>query len=176
VANFLRVRIEAFALLLLVALFTVLDQLTTSFRMLDPGTWRAALMEQMPAAVHPFFPVSAALDLTLSLVASCFLAFILLRMLPSRPVPLRPLIAGALLIGVSLTGLNIALGRSLISLGARFQAYGIIGGFLVLTLWVLVVGVVLYYGVAVSVVVNEPLAGGRSAPQRAGQSLGQGPG
>ena len=68
--------------------------------------------------------------------------------------------AGALLIGVSLTGLNIALGSSLISLGARFQAYGIIGGFLVLTLWVLVVGVVLYYGVAFSVVVDEASAVG----------------
>ena len=165
VANFLRVRIEAFSLLLLVALITALDQLTTSFRMLDPGTWRAALMKQMPVAFHPFLPVSPALDFTLSLVASCFLAFVLLRLLPSRPVPHRPLMAGALLIGTSLTGLNIALGRSLISLGARFQAYGIIGGFLVLTLWVLVVGVVLYYGVALSVVVNQTSVVGRSAPQ-----------
>ena len=85
------------------------------------------------------------------MVISCALAFALLALLPTRRVPLRPLVPGALLIGIALTALNAALGRSLISLGARFQAYGVIGGVLVLSLWVWLVALVVYYGMAFSV-------------------------
>jgi membrane protein len=50
------------------------------------------------------------------------------------------------LIGFALTVLNLAVSRSILSLGARFQAYGVIGSVLVLTLWVWMVGVVIYFG------------------------------
>ena len=43
--------------------------------------------------------------------------------------------------------------KSILSLGARFQAYGFIGGFLVLTLWVWLLGVILYFGQCWSVVI-----------------------
>ena len=36
-------------------------------------------------------------------------------------------------------------------LGNRYQAYGVIGGVLVLTLWVWLVGVILYFGQCLSV-------------------------
>lgn len=176
IANFLRVRIEAFAIVFLLSVFIFFDQITTSFRMLDPGTWRAYVVGLLPSSASLFFPVSAVVDLSVSVVIACFLAFILLRLLPSKPVPTRPLVPGAVLIGVALTVLNVAVGRSLISLGSRFQAYGVIGGTLVLTLWVWVVGLILYYGVAISVVVNAPGAGGRSAPPVAVQTPDQGPG
>ena len=55
------------------------------------------------------------------------------------------------LIGLALTLLNAVLSLSLVSLGSRFQAYGVIGGVLVLTLWVWLVGVILYYGQCLSV-------------------------
>ena len=42
--------------------------------------------------------------------------------------------------------LNLAVSRSIFSLGSRYQAYGVIGGVLVLTLWVWMVGVVIYFG------------------------------
>jgi membrane protein len=42
--------------------------------------------------------------------------------------------------------LNVSLSLSLVSLGNRFQAYGVIGGVLVLTLWVWLVGVIVYFG------------------------------
>jgi len=38
-------------------------------------------------------------------------------------------------------------------LGSRFQAYGFIGGVLVLTLWVWMVGVIIYFGQCWSVVI-----------------------
>ncbi|MCP9917426.1 YihY/virulence factor BrkB family protein [Cyanobium sp. ATX 6F1] len=176
VAHFLRVRIEAFALVFFVAVFMVLDQLTTSIRMLDPSSWRAAMAEWVPGSLLLFFPVSDALDRLISAVISCLLAYALLRLLPSRRVPMGPLIPGALLIGLSLTLLNVALGRSLVSLGSRFQAYGVIGGVLVLTLWVWLVGVILYYGLALSVVISGRATGGPSTPHGEGHRLNQGAG
>jgi membrane protein len=62
---------------------------------------------------------------------------------------------GALLIGGSLTFLNLALGRVLVTLGVRFQAYGLVGGILVLSLWVWLVGVILYYGQCLCVVLDR---------------------
>jgi membrane protein len=57
-----------------------------------------------------------------------------------------PLIPGSILIGLGLSLLNVSLSLSLVSLGNRFQAYGVIGGVLVLTLWVWLVGVIVYFG------------------------------
>ncbi len=56
------------------------------------------------------------------------------------------------MIGTLLTILNLAVSRSILSLGSRFQAYGFIGGVLVLTLWVWMVGVIIYFGQCWSVV------------------------
>jgi len=73
-------------------------------------------------------------------------------LLPTRRVPLKPLIPGAILIGSLLTLLNLAVSRSILSLGSRYQAYGVIGSVLVLTLWVWMIGVVVYFGQCWSVV------------------------
>ena len=83
-----------------------------------------------------------------------FLISLLLQaLLPSRKVPLKPLLPGSFLIGIGLTTLNLAVSKSILSLGTRFQAYGFIGGFLVLTLWVWLLGVILYFGQCWSVVI-----------------------
>jgi membrane protein len=81
------------------------------------------------------------------------MALLLQGLLPSRRVPLKPLIPGAFMIGTLLTILNLAVSRSILSLGSRFQAYGFIGGVLVLTLWVWMVGVIIYFGQCWSVVI-----------------------
>ena len=54
---------------------------------------------------------------------------------------------------------------SIVSLGNRYQAYGVIGGVLVLTLWVWLVGVILYFGQCLSV----ELAAVRLAKTRLGE-------
>jgi membrane protein len=41
-----------------------------------------------------------------------------------------------------------------LSLGASFQAYGVIGGVLLLSLWVWLVALVLYFGIALTVVLT----------------------
>ena len=81
------------------------------------------------------------------------MALLLQGLLQIRRVPLKPLIPGALMIGTLLTILNLAVSRSILSLGSRFQAYGFIGGVLVLTLWVWMVGVIIYFGQCWSVVI-----------------------
>ena len=164
VLRFIRARVESFALVVMIGFFVVIDQITTSLRLLSPGSWRALLEEWIPASVRLWMPLPMLVDLGLSLVIACSLSFALLALLPTRPVPRRPLLPGAVLIGCSLTALNAALGRSLISLGTRFQAYGVISGVLVLSLWVWLVALILYYGMAVSVVVSRSAQGGRSTP------------
>ena len=57
-----------------------------------------------------------------------------------------PLIPGSVLIGLALTFLNEVLSLSIISLGSRYQAYGVIGGVLLLSLWVWLIGVIVYFG------------------------------
>ncbi|MFZ9216912.1 MAG: YihY/virulence factor BrkB family protein [Vulcanococcus sp.] len=153
--RFIRNRIESLAVVVLIGFFVVLDQVTTNLRLMRPGSWRSLLQGVLPSDWHLWAPVPLLVDLGLSLLISCALAYALLALLPTRRVPLRPLVPGALLIGTALTGLNAALGRSLISLGARFQAYGVIGGVLVLSLWVWLVALVVYYGMAFSVICSR---------------------
>lgn len=162
--RFVRSRLESFALVLLIGCLLVIDQLTTNLRLISPGSWRLWLEQRLPDSMRVWLPVPVLVDLVLSLLIGWALAFALLSLLPTQRVPRRPLLPGSLLIGLALTALNAALGRSLISLGARFQAYGVIGGVLVLSLWVWLVALILYYGMALSVVLSRPGAWGRSTP------------
>jgi membrane protein len=98
------------------------------------------------------FPVSALADLLVSLLIASLVSLGLLRLLPSRRITWHMLLPGSMLVGSAYTLLNIAVGRSIVSLGTRFQAYGLIGGVLVLTLWVWLLGLIYYFGVAYSVV------------------------
>ena len=160
VQRFICVRLEAAGLVLLIGFFVVLDQLTTSLRLLRPGSWRLQLQQLLPQDLHLWSPVPALLDLLLSLGLACGLAYGVLALLPSRRMAGATLLPGALLIGTALTLLNAAVGRSVLSLGASFQAYGLIGGVLLLSLWVWLVALVLYFGIALSVVLTR--AGHRS--------------
>ena len=166
VHRFLRARFESFALVVLIGFCVVLDQLTTNLRLLSPGSWRRLLEPWLPSGLGLWIPVPLLVDIGISLVIATSLAFALMAILPTRPVPRRPLLPGAVLIGFALTALNVALGRSLISLGTRFQAYGVIGGVLVLSLWVWLVALILYYGIALSVVLSRFRHGGPSEPAR----------
>ena len=69
-----------------------------------------------------------------------------------------------MLVSGSLTLSNCLLGRSLLALGLRFQAYGVVGGVLLLTFWVWMVGVLLYFGQCFSVVLSGGASGGPSTP------------
>ena len=156
VIQFLRVRLEAFFLVILIGLLIVLDQISANLRMI-PATALYRSLEAVPwldqALRH--VPVLSFGQFLVPCLGFAGMALLLQFFLPSRRVPLRPLIPGAFLIGVLLTVLNLAVSRSILSLGSRYQAYGVIGSVLVLTLWVWTVGVVIYFGQCWSVVLAK---------------------
>ena len=145
--RFVRVRIEAFFVVILIGLLIVADQISANLRMV-PTAFVDELARSLPwlADVFPDFPVLQFGRLLIPFMGFSAMALLLQFLLPSRKVPFSPLIPGSLLIGFLLTVLNLAVSRSIFSLGARFQAYGVIGGVLVLTLWIWMVGVVIYFG------------------------------
>ena len=145
--RFVRVRIEAFLVVILIGLLIFVDQISANLRMV-PTALVDELASSLPwlAEVFPEFPVLQFGRLLISMLGFSAMALLLQFLLPSRKVPFLPLIPGSMLIGFLLTLLNLAVSRSIFSLGSRFQAYGVIGGVLVLTLWVWMVGVVIYFG------------------------------
>ena len=153
-SKFLRNRIEAFLIVFFIGFLMVLDQISANLRMIpvvvleeisNSSNWISNLLLKLPVLQVGQFAVP--------LVGFSLMALLLQALLPSRKVPLKPLIPGSLLIGILLTTLNLAVSKSILSLGVRFQAYGFIGGFLVLTLWVWLLGVILYFGQCWSVVI-----------------------
>jgi len=153
-SQFLRNRIEAFLIVFFIGFLMVLDQISANLRMIpnavfeeitNADTWLSNIVLQLPVLQVGQFAIP--------LIGFSLMALLLQALLPSRKVPLQPLIPGSLLIGILLTTLNLAVSKSILSLGVRFQAYGFIGGFLVLTLWVWLLGVILYFGQCWSVVI-----------------------
>jgi membrane protein len=158
--RFLLLRLKAFALVGVAGLLLVVAHLTSNLQVIKAQTWLALFNKPLPWLFQVSMPVSAFADLLFSAMVSAVVGFVLLRIIPSRSVPAAPLIPGSLLIGAAFTVLNVAVGRSLVSLGSRFQAYGVVSGVLVLTLWVWLLGLILYYGMAISVVVSRRVQGG----------------
>ena len=162
--QFIRSRLEAFMIVLLLASLLLVEQVVVGFRQL-PDELLATLQQFAPelSLVLRTGPVTRLGQILVPTLFLSLLALLLQRVLPSRRVPLRPLIPGSLLIGFSLTILNSVLSLSIISLGNRYQAYGVIGGVLVLTLWVWLVGLILYFGqcwsVELSLRLRQPTQG-----------------
>ncbi len=153
-SRFLRNRIEAFLVVFFIGFLMVLDQISANLRMI-PNTVLEKI-SNYSNFISEFIiklPLLQVGQFALPLVGFSLMALLLQALLPSRKVPLKPLIPGSILIGIGLTTLNLAVSKSILSLGTRFQAYGFIGGFLVLTLWVWLLGVVLYFGQCWSVVI-----------------------
>ena len=151
--RFIRSRIEAFVVVFLIGILVVIDQISANVRMI-PGAVLEDLSQTSPwlASSLSRLPVIQVGQFIIPLFGLSIMALLLQALLPSRKVPLKPLIPGALMIGTLLTILNLTVSRSILSLGTRFQAYGFIGGVLVLTLWVWMIGVIIYFGQCWSVV------------------------
>ena len=164
VRRFVLLRFKAFVLLLLVSVLIVADQLISNLRFFGFKILRQWVLAALPHPFHWLLSVSSGMDVLISLGIGCLSSLILLWLLPSRPIPVRPLILPSVLVGSALTLLNLLLGRSLVAMGLRFQTYGVVGAGLVLTLWVWLVGVILYYGQCLGVVLASHAEGGRSTP------------
>ena len=153
-SRFLRNRIEAFLVVFFIGFLMVLDQISANLRMIPTTVLeKISNSSNFISELIIKLPLLQVGQFALPLVGFSLMALLLQALLPSRKVPLKPLIPGSILIGIGLTTLNLAVSKSILSLGTRFQAYGFIGGFLVLTLWVWLLGVVLYFGQCWSVVI-----------------------
>jgi len=125
--RFIRNRVEAFFVVLLVGFLMVLDQISANIRMIPEAVLEdlANTTPWIESAITKI-PVLQVGQFILPLIGFSTMALLLQGLLPSRRVPLKPLIPGALMIGTLLTILNLAVSRSILSLGSRFQAYGFI--------------------------------------------------
>lgn len=175
IGRFIVLRLKAFSILFLVGLFLAVDQLIGNLRSFGSKPLHDWFVSILPKSWLWMLSVSASVDVLLSLLISFLTMLTLLWLLPSRRVSVRFLMPGALLLSISLTFLNFFLGRTLLALGLRFQAYGVVGGVLMLTLWVWLVGVILYFGQCLSVVLSQRRGGGRSTPLPLEPSLISGP-
>ena len=165
--RFLRTRVEAFLVVLLVGLLVVVDQISSNVRMIPGAAWEdLTITAPWLANFLSKLPVFEVGQFLFPLLGLSGMALLLQALLPSRRVPIKPLIPGALMIGTLLTILNLTVSRSILSLGVRFQAYGFIGGVLVLTLWVWMIGVIIYFGQCWSVVLATKPVNRRAGPTR----------
>ena len=160
VMRFILLRLKALSILFLVGLLMVADQLISNLRSFGSEQMHNMFMAILPRSWLWLLSVSASVDVAFSFLISFLAMLTLLWLLPSRQVPIRFLIPAAMLVSLSLTILNFILGRVLMLMGLRFQAYGVVGGVLMLTLWVWFVGAILYFGQCLSVVLSEPRRGG----------------
>ena len=166
VMQFCRTRIEAFLTVLAISVLIIFQQLVLSIGQLPEDM--LGILDGFIPGLMAFVRSSPILPLGRIVVPALILslmAWLLQVVLPSRRVPIIPLIPGSLLIGFGLAFLNKILSLSIVALGNSYQAYGVIGGVLVLTLWVWLVGVILYFGQCLSV----ELAAVRLANPRLGE-------
>lgn len=165
VVRFITLRLKAFLLLMFVGPLIVVDQWISNIRFIGFSFVRSWIDPLLPAFMRAGVSVSFGLDIVISLFIAILVTLALLWWLPSRRIPLAPLMPAAALAGTAITLLNLLLGRSLQALGVRFQAYGVVGCILLFTLWIWIVGALLYYGHCFAVVRGRPLQGRRSTPQ-----------
>jgi len=157
VRRYVKLRLKGIGLLALMGLFISFDQLISSPRLLGSLDLRDFLLRTIPVALQWQRPVVLGVDLLASLLITGAASLLFLWWLPSRQVSWRRLLPGAVLCAIALTVLNLLLGRVLLLLGLRFAAYGVVGGILLLTLWVWFVGVIIYYAQCFSVVSTSHL-------------------
>ncbi len=143
----IRNRIEAFVVVLLVGFLMVIDEISSYLKLIPGAVW-SDLKNNIPQLTNILerIPLLGFSQLIIPFIGFTIMALLLQALVPRRRVPIRPLLPGSLLIGILLTILNSAVSRTILSLGSRFQAYGIISGVLVLTLWIWLVGLVIYFG------------------------------
>ena len=164
VQRFLLLRLKSLLILLLVGPLLIADQVIGNIRIFGSTILRDWLSNFLPDRLGWLGKLSTGGDYLLSNVLAFASVMVLLWLLPSRAVPLRPLIPGAILISSVSTLLTVILGRILFVMGLRFQAYGVVGGVLLLTLWLWLLGVIFYFGMCLSVTVARWPRGGPSAP------------
>jgi membrane protein len=140
---------------LLLAFLLLINQLTTPFKLIWQSIWASLGSFSLVIPEIWQIPARSAASVISSWLALLFGVLIFLGYLPRKRPPIRYLWIGSFLISSALTLLNPLLGRLLIWLSSRFMAYGLVGGVIVLNLWVWLIGLILYFGMAWTVVLAK---------------------
>ena len=137
---------------LLLAFLLLINQLTTPFKLIWLGIWSSLASWSLVLPEVWQLPARSATSVFSSWCALLIGIALLFSFLPRRRPPLKFLWYGALFVATTLTLLNPLLGSLLIWLSSRFLAYGLVGGVIVLNLWVWLIGLILYFGMTLTVV------------------------
>ena len=141
-------RLKAIGAALLLALVLLINQITTPFRLLWSSIW-SSLGSLSPWLPQPWeVPARTLISVLGSWLGVVIATMLLFSYLPSRRPHLGLLWQGSLLVATGLTLVNPLLGRALVWAGSRFLAYGLVGGIILLTLWIWLLGLILYFGMA----------------------------
>ena len=148
-------RLKAIGAALLLALVLLINQITTPFRLLWSSIW-SSLGSLSPWLPQPWeVPARTLISVLGSWLGVVIATVLLFSYLPSRRPRLGLLWQGSLLVATGLTLVNPLLGRALVWAGSRFLAYGLVGGIILLTLWIWLLGLILYFGMAWTVALTQ---------------------
>jgi len=81
-----------------------------------------------------------------SFILLTLVVMVLFKVLPSTRVAWGDIWLGALVTALLLVGLQQLISNSVISLGSRFRSYGVVGGVMVLMLWIYLTSQVFFFG------------------------------
>ncbi len=87
-----------------------------------------------------------ALQLSSSFILLLLVVMTLFKVLPPCPVTWRDIWGGAVFTSLLLLGLQQLVSNSVVSIGSRFQSYGVVGGVMVLLLWIYLTSQVFFLG------------------------------
>jgi membrane protein len=163
--DMLKQRLKAVGGALLLSVLLLINQVTTPLKLMLLTLWEA--LSNWSLVLPDFWQVPAR-SFTFAVgswIGLLFISLLLLLYLPSRRPPLLLLWPGAILIATALTLVNPLLGGLLVWASSRFLAYGLVGGVILLTLWVWLVGLILYFGMASAVALAMRPQGGDPHPE-----------
>ena len=86
------------------------------------------------------------LQLGVSFMTLTLVVMVLFKILPSTQVEWGDIWIGALITAILLVVLQQLISNSVISLGSRFQSYGVVGGVMVLMLWIYLTSQIFFLG------------------------------
>jgi membrane protein len=89
----------------------------------------------------------------------------MLKILPLTRVAWRDVWLGGLITAILLSLLNYLVSNSIISLGSRFQSYGVVGGVMVLMLWIYLTSQVMFIGGEISYIYAHIFGSRRRMPK-----------
>jgi membrane protein len=142
-------RIEAFFVICLIGIIIIMYQISANIKKI-PITFLNNILCNYPFIhfIASKIKIAEFSRLLLQFFIYFSISLLLLIILPTYKIGLywKGMIPGAILIAFLLIILNLLVNKSILSLGDRYKIYGYIGVVLIFTLWLWLIGIVIYTG------------------------------